>query len=140
MGMSDMHSALAFFARLLLASLFIVAGVRKAMTFQGVAQLMAAKGFPSPDILLVLTILLEIGGGLLLILNWQARAAAIALALFTIAAGVIFHNFWVHIGGDASALNNQLNHFLKNVAIAGGLVHVAAYRREATTVTPSTEA
>jgi len=135
-----MHSALAFFARLLLASLFIVAGVRKAMTFQSVAQLMAAKGFPSPDVLLVLTILLEVGGGLLLILNWQARVAAIALALFTIAAGVIFHNFWVHIGGDAGALNNQLNHFLKNVAIAGGLVHVAAYRREATTVTPSTEA
>jgi putative oxidoreductase len=138
--MSDMNSALAFFARLLLASLFIVAGVRKAMTFQGVTQLLAAKGFPSPDILLVLTILLEVGGGLLLILNWQARAAAVALALFTIVAGVIFHNFWVHIGGDASALNNQLNHFLKNVAIVGGLLHVAAYRREATTLTPSTEA
>ena len=134
-----MNSALAFFARLLLASLFIVAGVRKAMTFQGVAQLMATKGFPSPEVLLVLTILLEVGGGLLLILNWQARIAAVALALFTIAAGVIFHDFWVHIGGDAGALNNQLNHFLKNVAIVGGLLHVAAYPR-ATAVTPSTEA
>jgi putative oxidoreductase len=134
-----MNSALAFFARLLLASLFIVAGVRKAMTFQGVAQLMATKGFPSPEVLLVLTILLEVGGGLLLILNWQARIAAVALALFTIAAGVIFHDFWVRIGGDAGALNNQLNHFLKNVAIVGGLLHVAVYPR-ATAITSSTEA
>ena len=134
-----MNSALAFVARLLLASLFLVAGARKAMTFQGVAQMMAAKGFPTPEILLVLTILLEIGGGLMLIFSWHVRTAAIALALFTLAAGAIFHDFWAHLGSDAAQFNNHLNHALKNLAIAGGLLHVAASPRYPS-VTTSPEA
>ncbi|MGD9802182.1 MAG: DoxX family protein [Hyphomicrobiaceae bacterium] len=124
-----MNSALAFLARLLIASLFLVAGARKVLTFQGVAQMMAAKGFPSPEILLVLTIALELGGGLMLIFNWQAHIAAFALAAFTIVAGSIFHDFWSYLGGDAGQFSNQLNHFLKNLAIVGGLLHVAAARR-----------
>jgi putative oxidoreductase len=86
--------------------------------------MLAAKGFPYADIVLILTIVLEIGGGLLLIVGVQARAAAFALAAFTIVAGVLFHDFWTRFGGGDFI--NQLNHFLKNLAIVGGLLHVAA--------------
>jgi len=119
-----MNSTLAFLARLLLAIIFVVSGIRKAMAFGATAQMLAAKGFPYADIVLILTIVLEIGGGLLLILGVQARAAAFALAAFTIVAGVLFHDFWTRFGG--ADFINQLNHFLKNLAIVGGLLHVAA--------------
>jgi putative oxidoreductase len=114
---------LAFLARALLAAIFLVSGLRKALAFSATAQMLAGKGFPAPEFVLVLTILLEVGGGLLLVLNWQARAAAVVLALFTLAAGVIFHDFWTR---PPEELTNQMNHFLKNIAIVGGLLHVAA--------------
>lgn len=121
-----MSSTLAFLARLLLAIIFVVSGIRKAMAFGATAQMLAAKGFPYADIVLILTIVLEIGGGLLLILDVQARLAALALAALTIAAGVLFHDFWTRLGSDGGDFVNQMNHFLKNLAIVGGLLHVAA--------------
>ena len=74
----------------------------------------------------MLTILVEIGGGLMLVANWHARWAALALAAFTLAAGVIFHGFWHVWDAPPPQFNNELNHFLKNVAIVGGLLVVAA--------------
>ena len=88
---------------------------------------MAKTGFPLPNVVLALTILLELAGGVMLILNWQARYAAVALAAFTLAAGLIFHNFWA---ASPDQITNQFNHFLKNVAIVGGLLLVAAWPRE----------
>jgi len=134
-----MNAPLAFLGRLLLATLFLVAGVRKVFGFQGIVHLMTAKGLPYAEMLLMLAILLEIGGGLMLIVSWHARTAAVALAIFTLAAGALFHDFWVHLGGDAAQFSNQLNHALKNIAIAGGLLHVAATPRQPA-VTASPEA
>ena len=112
--------------RTLLAVLFLVSGVRKILAFGAVSGMMAGKGFPMPDAVLVATIALEILGGLMLIANWQARAAALALAAFTLAAGSIFHGFWWHYNAPSPQFNNELNHFLKNIAIVGGLLMVAA--------------
>lgn len=117
-----MTSPLSLLARTLLAVIFVVSGVRKALAFGPVSGMMAAKGFPLPEAVLVATIVLEIVGGLMLIANWNARYAAWALAAFTLAAGSIFHGFW---HAAPPAFNNELNHFLKNLAIVGGLLLVA---------------
>jgi putative oxidoreductase len=74
-------------------------------------------------VLLPLTILVELGGGLALIVGWKARWAALLLAAFTVLASVVFHNFWT-MTGDA-AMNNML-FFYKNVAVIGGLLMVWA--------------
>ena len=127
-----MSASLALLARLLLASIFLISGVRKILGFAAVSGMMGAKGFPSADVVLVLTIALEIGGGLMLVANWNATWAALALAAFTLAAGVIFHGFWNFWGAPPAEYNSQLNHFLKNIAIIGGLLHVAAVSSEKT--------
>lgn len=121
-----MSTTMATLARTLLAVIFLVSGVRKVMGFGGVSGMMAAKGFPMADVVLAATIVLELAGAVMLIANWNAKCAAWALAAFTLAAGTIFHGFWNHWGAPPAAFNNELNHFLKNVAIIGGLLMVAA--------------
>ena len=121
-----MNTSLVFVARVLLAALFLISGTRKLLAFGIVSGMMAKKGFPAPDIFLVLTIILELAGGIMLIANWNARYAAWALAAFTLVAGSIFHGFWNVWGAPPPEFNNEFNHFLKNVAIIGGLLLVAA--------------
>lgn len=121
-----MNSALACLARCLLASIFLFSGVRKVLAFAAVSGMMAGKGFPMSDVVLVLTIALEIGGGLMLVVNRHARWAALALAGFTLAASVIFHGFWHAWDAPQPQFNNELNHFLKNIAIIGGLLLIVA--------------
>lgn len=120
-----MTTPLSLLARCLLAAIFVISGVRKVLAFGPVSGMMAAKGFPMPDAFLAATIVLEIAGGLMLIANWNARYAAWALAAFTLAAGSIFHGFWHVWDAPPPVFNNELNHFLKNLAIVGGLLLVA---------------
>lgn len=107
--------------RALAGVLFLVSGINKLLAFGYVAGWMQGSGIPAAGALLVLTILLEVGGGLALITGIQARAAAAALALFLVPVTLIFHGFW---HADAADFQNQLNHFLKNVAILGGMLVV----------------
>ena len=107
--------------RALAGVLFVVSGIGKVLGFAGVAAWMNAAGIPAAGLLLVLTILLEIGGGLALITGFQARFAALALAVFLVPVTLIFHGFW---SADAAEFQNQLNHFLKNVAILGAMLAV----------------
>lgn len=104
--------------RILFAVLFIPAGISKVTGFAGTSGYIASKGLPAPDVLAVLTIIVEIGAGLLLLVGWKARWAALALAVFTILAAVLFHNFWAMEG---AAVGPQRINFMKNLAIAGGL-------------------
>ncbi len=121
-----MNSTMGMIARPLMSLLFIVAGVRKLMAFSIVAPMMAGKGFPIPEVLLALSIVLDIAGGLMLLLNWNARYAAMALVPYTLLVAAIFHNFWVHWNGSPPAFSNEINHFFKNLAVAGGLLMIAA--------------
>lgn len=100
------------FGRLLLASLFLLEGWSKVKGYAGAAGYMDKFGIPGQ--LLPLVILAELGGGLCLALGWQTRWAALALAGFCVAAGVLFH---INL-----ADRNQLLHFEKDLAIAGGLL------------------
>jgi putative oxidoreductase len=103
--------------RILLAVIFVQAGFAKIGGYAGTQGYMEAMGVPG--ILLPLVILLEAGAGLALVVGWQTRIAALLLAAFTLLAAVLFHaNF---------ADQMQAIMFMKNVAIAGGLLLLAAH-------------
>lgn len=110
--------------RILLAAIFLVAGYGKLMAFAGTSGYFAKLGFPAPDVMTVLAIAVELGGALLLIAGWHARWAAWALILFVAIATFAAHRFWEL---DAAQYLNQMNHFLKNLALIGGLLYVAAF-------------
>ena len=122
--MKPTYESLAMFVgRIFLGLIFVVSGIGKITGYAGTASYMASKGLPLVDILLPLTILVELGGGLLLALGWKARWAAAALLLFLIPTTLIFHQFW---GIDPKLVQMQKIHFLKNVAIMGGMLMVLA--------------
>lgn len=106
-------------ARLLLAALFILAGIGKIGGAEGMTAYIASVGLPFPEVLYYTTVALEIGGGLLLAVGFKARYAAIALGLFSIATAMLFHNDF--------AQQTEMTAFLKNFAIAGGMFMVAAF-------------
>lgn len=101
-------------ARILMCILFIWAGWGKVQFYGVQIERFGAMGIPLPSIILPLTILLEIGGGILILIGYQTRIVALLLAIFSVAAGLLAHfNF-----GDL----NQTIHFLKNLVIAGGFL------------------
>ncbi|HDH03857.1 MAG TPA: DoxX family protein [Actinobacteria bacterium] len=110
--------------RLLLANIFITAGFQKILGFSGVAAYMNIKGMPMPEVLLVLTIIIELGGGLCILFGWQARWAALAIFLFLIPTSLIFHPYWTYAEDEMRA---QFIQFHKNLAIMGGMLYVIAY-------------
>lgn len=104
-------------ARVLLAHIFLLAGLSKISGFAGTQAYMESMGVPG--VLLPAVILLEIAGGLALILGWQTRLAAVGLAAFTVIAGILFHSNF--------ADQTQMILFMKNIAITGGLLLLAAH-------------
>ena len=111
-------------SRILLGALFLVAGVRKFMFFAGSAGYFAKLGFPAPEVMTWVAITVEILGGLLLIIGWRTRLVAWVLVLFVAIATGMAHRFWEF---PEAQLQNQLNHFLKNIAIIGGLLMITAF-------------
>jgi putative oxidoreductase len=109
--------------RIGLASLFLLGGLNKILNYAVTLESMRDAGLEPAPVLLPLTILLELGGGALIALGrWLVLPAGIALALFTLATNVFFHDFWT-MEGDRAAL--ELSLFFKNVSIAGGLLLIA---------------
>jgi putative oxidoreductase len=117
------ESLAAFLGRIFLALIFVVSGVGKIAGYAGTASYMASRGLPMVEVLLPLTIAVELGGGLLLALGWKTRWAAAALFLFLVPTTLIFHQFW---GLEPKLAQMQKIHFLKNVAIMGGMLMVLA--------------
>ena len=120
------QSSLTTIGRSLIALLFIVSGIQKALAFSAVAGWMASLGLPLAPYALGATIVLEVGAGMALLAGWHQRALAWLLAAFVVAATLVFHAFWAV---PADQVADQLTHFLKNAAIVGGLILVAAQRR-----------
>ena len=118
------QNLLALAGRFLLAAIFVISGFGKIGGFDGVAGYIASKGLPMPQVLAALTIALELGGGLLLIVGYKVRWVALLFFLWLIPTTLIFHKFW---GIDAAQVQNQMNHFLKNVSIMGGMLLVMAF-------------
>lgn len=105
--------------RALLAAIFLYSGVGKIFDPAGTLAYIASAGLPAPPFAYAVALLVEIAGGLMLLTGYQARFAAAFLAAFAVSSALLFHRDF----GDA----NQVIHFLKNVAIAGGLLQVFAF-------------
>ena len=118
-----MNHVLNGLGRLLLAALFLPAGLSKITGFEGTVGYIGSMGLPAPALGAVIAIAVEVLGGLALILGWHTRIAALVLALFTLAASVIFHAYWAAPAEQAFVV--QLL-FFKNIAVIGGLLILAA--------------
>ena len=110
-----MNNASLLIARIFLGHIFLLAGINKIGAYEGTQGYMESMGVPGE--LLFLVIILEIVGGLAVILGWQVRWASWALAAFTLVAGLIFH------GNFDEQMQSIM--FMKNVAIAGGFLALA---------------
>lgn len=123
MNTTKINDSLLVVARIMMSIIFLNSGYGKIMNFEGTSAYMAAKGMPLVSLFLVGAIVVEIGGGLSLLLGLKARWGALSLFLFLIPTTLIFHKFW---GLEASEAAMQQIHFLKNLTIMGGLLAVAA--------------
>lgn len=120
---STMTNALALIGRLLLAPMFLLAGYSKIGGFAGTAKWIGAAGLPMPELLTAGALAVELVAGIMLVIGWKARWAALALAVFTALATYFFHNFWAL--PEAQKMTQQL-FFMKNIAVIGGLLLIAA--------------
>lgn len=111
-----MNNLYALLGRAGLSAIFILSGIGKIAGYAGTQQYMESAGVPGG--LLPLVILLEVGGGLAILAGAGIRWVAPLLALFTIAAAVLFHS---HLADQVQFIN-----FMKNIAIAGGFLLLAA--------------
>lgn len=117
-------NAAALVGRILLALIFVISGFNKIGGFEGTAGYIASKGLPMPQVLAALTIALELGGGILLVIGYKVRIVAILFFLWLIPTTFIFHKFW---GIDPAQAQGQMNNFLKNVSIMGAMLLVFAF-------------
>lgn len=121
--LNSLNTPLLVGGRLLLALMFIVAGFGKLTNVSGTAGYIASGGLPFGEVLAIGVGLLELFGGLALVIGFQARWAALALGAFTLAASVLFHAFWA-VPAEQAMVQQLM--FMKNLSVAGGLFVVAA--------------
>lgn len=129
--MSDSHRALleqygTLAARVVIGVYFIMAGVGKIGTgfglgggFEGTAGYIASVGMPFPELLALAAIILEVGGGAMVLLGWHTGMGAGMLAFVCIFTAFFFHGTW----GDPM----QRGQMFKNLSIAGGLIYMMVY-------------
>ena len=118
------HDTLALIGRLLIAYLFVPAGWGKIVGFAGTAGYIASKGLPMPELAAALSIAIELGLGLLVLVGWQTRWAALGLAIFVAVITPMFHAYWSV--PEAQQMMQKIS-FDKNVAIVGGLLLLVGF-------------
>ena len=110
---------LPFVGRLLIGLPFAMSGLGKLAAYGPTSEMIGAVGLPAPPLAFAVAVVIELGGGLLLIAGYQTRVVATVLALFCFATALSFHSNF--------ADQNQMIHFLKNVMIAGGLLQIVGF-------------
>jgi putative oxidoreductase len=118
------QDALALASRVLIAVMFLPAGINKISGFAGTAGYIGSVGLPMPMVGAAIAIAVEVLGGLALLAGWRTRSAALVLAGFTLVASVFFHAYWAAPADQAMV---QQLMFFKNIAIIGGLLALAAF-------------
>jgi putative oxidoreductase len=108
-----------FAGRLMIGLPFAMSGLSKLAAIGPTTEMIRAVGLPLPSMALTLSVVIEVGGGLLLVAGFKARIVAAVLALFSLATALSFHSNF--------ADQNQMIHFLKNVMMAGGLLQIVAF-------------
>lgn len=122
---TNVQNTAALVGRILLAAIFLTSGFGKLTGFEGTVGYIASKHLPLPQVAAIIAILCELGGGILLLVGFKARWAGLVLAIFTLAAGLLFHDYW-SLTDAAQVAANKIN-FWKNVAISGGMLMVFAF-------------
>ena len=118
------QDTLALIGRILVAYLFIPAGFGKLMGFGGTVGYITSAGLPLPEVAAAIAIIIELGRGIALLLGFKTRWTALVMAIFTVVTALFFHKYWS--APDAMKMMQQIN-FNKNMAIAGGLLALAAF-------------
>ena len=121
---ATLQNSLALVGRILIALLFIPAGFGKISGFAGTVGYATSVGMPMPTVAVAVGLLIELLGGLALLFGFGTRIAALALAVFTLAASFFFHAYWA-LPADQQMMQQLL--FFKNVAVTGGLLAFAAF-------------
>lgn len=122
--LNSLQNPLSLMGRVLLALLFIPAGFGKITGFAGTVGYIASKGVPLPELCAAIAVGVELGLGLLLLVGFQTRWAALGIAFFTFVISFIFHDYWA---APAAQMMMQQQAFFKNIAVVGGLLTVAAW-------------
>ena len=117
-GTASNSSTTILLGRILLAAIFLLSGFGKLTAIAGTAGYFGAMGLPVPTVTAIVVGLIELLGGIAILVGFQTRITAWVLAIFTIATALVAHTGW--------ADQNQMIHFLKNVAITGGFLVLAS--------------
>ena len=110
--------------RVLVALIFVLSGIGKITGFEDTVSYIASMGLPLPQLGAVAAIIVEVGGGLMVVVGWRARWAAAAMLVFTALAAVLFHGFWAV---PSDQVLNTMVHFMKNLSIMGGLLYIVVH-------------
>jgi putative oxidoreductase len=121
---ASLQHIVALIGRIALAALFVLEGIHKLARLDATAEYMARAGLPLVPVLLGLSILLELGGGLAIAVGWKARWAAAAFAAYLVPVTLVFH---VPLITDPQAGPMQIIQTLKNLSIFGGMLLLAAF-------------
>jgi putative oxidoreductase len=119
-----LQNPLSLAGRLLIALLFLPAGIGKITGFAGTVGYIASVGLPLPAVGAALAIAVEVIGSLALIIGFATRPAALIMAVFTLVASFFFHAYWA-VPADQQFVTQLL--FFKNIAVVGGLLTLAAW-------------
>ena len=121
---NSLQDTLALLGRMLLAWLFVPAGFGKIAGFSGAVGYATSVGLPLPEVGVAVGLLIELVGGLMLLVGFMTRPAAVLLAFFTLVASFFFHAYW-SLPADQAMMQQLM--FNKNIAISGGLLAFAAF-------------
>lgn len=117
------HPLFPLLARLLMVALFLPAGLNKIVGFEDTVGYIASVGLPLATLGALIAIVVEVVAPLALLAGWQTRWAALALAVFTLAATVLFHNYWA-MSAEQQFVQQLM--FFKNLGVIGGLLALVA--------------
>jgi putative oxidoreductase len=117
--MSTPNKYLPLIGRILIGAPFIMSGIGKLTSYAATTGYIASVGLPLAGLGWVIAVLMEAGGGTLLLLGYRMRLVAPLMALFTLATAIFFHHNF--------ADQNQMIHFLKNIMLMGGLLNIAYF-------------
>ena len=115
----ERYTFLPLLGRILLGLPFLMSGLGKLAAYGATVGYIASVGLPAPPLAFITSVVIEVGGSLLLLLGFRARFASVVLGVFSIATAVFFHHNF--------ADQNQMIHFLKDVMITGGLLQIAYF-------------
>lgn len=115
----DRYKFLPLLGRILIGAPFVMSGLSKLAAYPATVGYISAVGLPAPSLAFFVAVLVEAGGGLLLMLGYRAQLVALVMALFSLATAVFFHHKF--------ADQNQMIHFLKNMMMAGGLLQITYF-------------